>query len=128
MLVVVVLCIPAVVACARWLPITQMGAPTAASLGVDASRVRVVTVLTAVLLTAVTCAFVGPIGFIALCAPAIARPMLGHGAIGIGTSAAADLVAQFALPGLSVPVGVVTGAIGAVFLLWLLATSKGRTL
>ncbi|WP_318247097.1 FecCD family ABC transporter permease [Microbacterium gallinarum] len=135
-LVVVVLCIPAVVACARWLPITQMGAPTAASLGVDASRVRVVTVLTAVLLTAVTCAFVGPIGFIALCAPAIARPMLGHGAIGIGTSAAvgacllaaADLVAQFALPGLSVPVGVVTGAIGAVFLLWLLATSKGRTL
>ena len=33
-LVVVVLCITAVVACARWLPITQMGAPTAASLGV----------------------------------------------------------------------------------------------
>ncbi|MCH6229469.1 iron ABC transporter permease [Microbacterium sp. CFH 31415] len=135
-LVVVVLCTPAVVACARWLPITQMGAPTAASLGVKASRVRVVTVLTAVLLTAVTCAFVGPIGFIALCAPAIARPLLGHGAVGIGTGAAvgagllaaADLIAQFALPGLSVPVGVVTGAIGAVFLLWLLATSKGRNL
>ena len=65
-LVVVVLCVPAVLACARWLPITQMGAPTAASLGVKTSRVRVVTVLTAVLLTAVTCAFVGPIGFIAL--------------------------------------------------------------
>ena len=97
---------------------------------------RLVDVLTAVLLTAVTCAFVGPIAFIALCAPAIARPLLGHGAIGIGTSAAigagllaaADLVAQFALPGVSVPVGVVTGAIGAVFLLWLLATSKGRHL
>ncbi|WP_240642310.1 FecCD family ABC transporter permease [Microbacterium sulfonylureivorans] len=135
-LVAVVLATPAVIACARWLPITQMGASTAASLGVRASTVRIVTVLTAVLLTAVTCAFVGPIAFIALCAPAIARPLLGHGAVGIGTSAAigaglltaADLVAQFALPGMSVPVGVVTGAIGAVFLLWLLATSKGRHL
>jgi iron complex transport system permease protein len=79
---------------------------------------------------------VGPIAFIALCAPAIARPLLGHGAIGVGTSAAigaglltaADLVAQFAIPGYAMPVGVVTGAIGAVFLLWLLATSKGRNL
>lgn len=135
-LLVLVIATPAVVACARWLPITQMGAPTAASLGVRSSTVRLVTILTAVLLTAVTCAFVGPIAFIALCAPAIARPLLGHGAVGIGTSAAtgagllaaADLVAQFALPGVSVPVGVVTGAIGAVFLLWLLATSKGRHL
>lgn len=134
--VVVILAIPAVVACARWLPLTQMGASTAAALGVRTSTVRIVTVITAVVLTAVTCAFVGPIAFIALCAPAIARPLLGHGAVGIGTSAAigavllaaADLVAQFAIPGYSMPVGVVTGAIGAVFLLWLLATSKGRNL
>lgn len=134
--VVVILAIPAVVACARWLPLTQMGASTAAALGVRTSIVRIVTVITAVVLTAVTCAFVGPIAFIALCAPAIARPLLGHGAVGIGTSAAigavllaaADLVAQFAIPGYSMPVGVVTGAIGAVFLLWLLATSKGRNL
>lgn len=135
-LVTVVAATPAAIVCARWLPLTQMGAPTAASLGVRASTVRVVTVVTAVLLTAVTCAFAGPIAFVALCAPAIARPLLGHGAIGVGTSAAigaallaaADLVAQFAIPGFSVPVGVVTGAIGAVFLLWLLATSKGRHL
>lgn len=135
-LITVVLATPAVIACARWLPLTQMGPQTAASLGVRASTVRVVTVVTAVLLTAVTCAFAGPIAFVALCAHAIARPLLGHGAIGIGTSAAigavllaaADLVAQFAIPGFSVPVGVVTGAIGAVFLLWLLATSKGRHL
>lgn len=134
--VVLLLCVPAVVACARWLPLTQMGAATAASLGVRASTVRVIGVMTAVLLTAVTCAFAGPIAFIALCAPAIARPLLGHGAVGLGTSAAvgatllvsADLVAQFAFPGFSLPVGVVTGAIGAVFLLWLLATSKGRNL
>lgn len=130
------LALPAVVACARWLPLTQMGPATAASLGVRTDTVRLVAIGTAVLLTAVTCAFAGPISFVALCAPAIARPLLGHGAIGIGTSAAvgaallagADLIAQYALPGHSVPVGVVTGALGAVFLLWLLTTSKGRQL
>ena len=42
-LVVILLATPAVVACARWLPITQMGAPTAASLGVRTSTVRLLT-------------------------------------------------------------------------------------
>jgi iron complex transport system permease protein len=135
-LVVAIVTVPAVYVCARWLPLTQMGAATASSLGVRPETVRIVAVVTAVLLTAVTCAFAGPISFVALCAPAIARPLLGHGAIGLGTSAAvgaallaaSDLVAQFAIPGHSVPVGVVTGALGAIFLLWLLATSKGRNL
>lgn len=131
-----VLAAPVVAMCARWLPLTQMGAATAASLGVRPGAVRVAAIVTAVLLTAVTCAFAGPIAFVALCAPAIARPLLGHGAVAIGTSAGvgavllvgADLAAQFAIPGHAVPVGVVTGAIGAVFLLSLLATSKGRQL
>lgn len=134
--VVALVALPAVIASARWLPLTQMGTATAASLGVRSETVRLVAIGTAVLLTAVTCAFAGPISFIALCAPAIARPLLGHGAIGIGMSAAvgaallagADLIAQYALPGHSVPVGVVTGALGAIFLLWLLTTSKGRQL
>lgn len=128
--------LPAVVVSARWLPIAQLGAATAAGLGVSVTRVRLTAVIAAVLLTAVTCAFAGPISFIALCAPAIARSLLGHGSIAIGTSAitgaallaGADLVAQFAIPETSLPVGVVTGAIGAVFLLWLLASTKGRQL
>lgn len=135
-LTVAVLALPAVYACARWLPIAQLGPGAATSLGVRPGLVRIVAVLVAVLLTATTCAFVGPILFIALCAPAIARALLGHGAVGLGTSAAvgavllagSDLVAQYAIPGVSLPVGVVTGALGAVFLLWLLATSKGRHL
>lgn len=135
-LVVAVATTPAVVYAARWLPITQLGSSTAAGLGADATLVRVAAVGAAVLLTAVTCAFAGPISFIALCAPAIARSLLGHGALGVGASAvtgaalltAADLVAQFAIPGMALPVGVVTGALGAVFLLWLLASTKGRQL
>ncbi|MFG6401298.1 FecCD family ABC transporter permease [Microbacterium sp. P04] len=133
---VALVALPGVVLSARWLPITQLGAQTASGLGVRLSTVRLLAVISAVLLTAVTCAFAGPIAFVALCAPAIARSLLGHGALGIAASAltgavllvSADLVAQFALPGLSLPVGVVTGALGAVFLLWLLASTKGRQL
>lgn len=135
-IVVAVVAAPAVIACARWLPLVQLGRATAVSLGVRPDAVRLAAVVTAVLLTATSTAFVGPISFIALCAPAIARPLLGHGSLGIGTSAAvgaallatADLIAQYAVPGVSLPVGVVTGALGAVFLLWLLSTSKGRQL
>lgn len=134
--VVLLVSVPLLIACARWLPLHQMGVPAAASLGVAPRLVQPVAVGVAVLLTSSTAAFIGPVSFIALCAPAIARPLLRHGAIGIGTSAllgatilaAADLVAQFAIPGLQLPVGVVTGAVGAMFLLWLLATSKGRHL
>lgn len=134
--VVVIVSVPLLVMCQRWLPLHQMGAPAATALGVPPRLVQPVVVGVAVLLTASTAAFIGPVSFVALCAPAIARPLLRHGAIGIGTSAllgatilaAADLVAQFGIPGLQLPVGVVTGAIGSIFLLWLLATSKGRNL
>jgi len=96
--------------------------------------VRLAVIAAAVLLTATVCAFCGPISFVALCAPAIARSLRRGAAPSLGTSAlvgsvllvGADLVAQHAWPGRSIPVGAVTGALGAVFLLWLLATSKGR--
>lgn len=128
--------LPALALLARRLPVAILGDATATGLGVRPGAVRVAVILVAVLLTAVTCAFTGPISFVALCAPAIARPLVGHGSISITASAlvgaalltASDLVAQFALPGVAVPVGVVTGALGSMFLLWLLATSKGRAL
>lgn len=134
--VILAISVPVLVLSARWLPLHQMGVPAATSLGVPPRLVQPVAVCAAVLLTSSTAAFIGPVSFVALCAPAIARPLLGHGAIGIGTSAllgaailaSADLAAQFAIPGMQVPVGVVTGALGAAFLLWLLATSKGRHL
>ncbi|MBF4561033.1 iron chelate uptake ABC transporter family permease subunit [Microbacterium sp. VKM Ac-2870] len=133
---VLVLLVPGFVVAGRLLPISQLGRETANGLGIGTTQVRLVVVVSAVLLTAVTCAFVGPISFIALCAPAIARSLLRHGAVGLAASGvlgavlllAADLVAQFAIPGMSLPVGIVTGAVGALFLLWLLATSKGRQL
>lgn len=114
------------------LPALELGDPTAAGLGVHVSGARIAIVVVAVLPAAAAASLIGPVGFVALCAPAIARAVIGRGHAALGTSmalgalllCAADLVAQFAIPGTPVAVGVVTGAIGAPYLLWTLA--KGR--
>lgn len=104
---------------------------TAAALGVRVQRVRIGVLLTAVVLAAIAVGASGPIGFVALMAPQIARRLVGPGSISLIASAAvgaalvsaADLIAQYAVPGIPFPVGVVTGAIGAPYLAWLLTRS-----
>jgi len=44
--------------------------------------------------------------------------------VGAALMTAADLLAQHALPEMQLPVGVVTGLLGAIFLLWLLVTAS----
>lgn len=119
---------------ARPLQLSELGDPLVRGLGSQPAAVRAATVIVAVLLAASTAAFIGPVSFIALGAAPIARALVGRGALALPAAALtgaavlliADLVGQYALPGRSVPVGVVTGAVGAPYLLWLLASSKGR--
>lgn len=130
--IAVAIAIPAVVALSALLPYSALGDRTAEALGIGVRQLRATTLVTAVLLAASAVAFVGPIGFVALCAPAIARALIGHGSLGIVASAlsgavivaAADVVAQNSIPDMTVPVGVITGIVGAPYLLWLLATSS----
>ena len=72
-------------------------------------------------------AVVGPIAFVGFLAGPIARRLLpGRPAIGIGALVgavvvvAADYAAAYAIPGTALPVGVVTGLLGAPVLLWML--------
>jgi iron complex transport system permease protein len=92
----------------------------------------------AVALSAVAVAVAGPVAFVAFMAAPIARRLAGTGApalvpaalIGSMLVVAADLVGRHLLPGdVQVPVGVITGAVGAPYLIWLLATGErnGRT-
>jgi iron complex transport system permease protein len=114
------------------LGVLSLGDEVAASLGLRPDRAKVLLLLTAVLLTAGAVATAGPVAFVALMAAPIARRLVGSGRTALGPAAAigavvtlgADLVAQFALPGVTLPVGVVTGVVGAPYLLWLLA--RGR--
>ena len=132
----VAIALPGVVYASRVLPILQLGSATANGLGLADARARRVVVATAVILAAGAVSVVGPISFVALCAPAIARRTVGRGSNALTVSAlggalmlvVSDAAAQHLFAG-AVPTGVITGVIGAPYLLWLLATpTKGTAL
>ncbi|WP_395939860.1 FecCD family ABC transporter permease [Arthrobacter sp. CAN_C5] len=109
----------------------ELGDDTAASLGlrVEPSRLGLITV--GVALAAVATAAAGPVAFVAFLAGPIARRLVkgavsltAAGLVGAVIVLAADFVAANMIPGVSLPVGVVTGVLGAPFLLWLLVTAN----
>ncbi|TFD25506.1 FecCD family ABC transporter permease [Cryobacterium lyxosi] len=115
------------------LRVLQLGDDLATSLGVGAEHTRLVLLVVAVALAATATAAVGPLAFVAFVAAPIARRLLGTGGlaliptalIGALITTVADFTAQHLLPGqLELPAGIITGAIGAPYLLWLLATSN----
>ena len=123
--------VPVTALLARSLRVTELGEDTAAALGVPVRRSELLLLL-AVVLGAVAVAAAGPIAFVSFLAGPIARALNGGRATLLGSAltgavvvVAADYVADYLLADINFPVGVVTGAIGAPFLLWLLA--RGRT-
>ncbi|MFC4410073.1 FecCD family ABC transporter permease [Chungangia koreensis] len=99
----------------------------ATSLGVSTNRVRIMLLVSAVLIIALATATTGPIAFISFLAGPIARRIVGvgfsalipSGLIGVILVLAADLIGQFAFE-TRFPVGVITGIIGAPYLIFLL--------
>jgi iron complex transport system permease protein len=123
--------LPTTVGVARSLRVTELGGDVAAGLGVTPRRTDALLLL-AVVLTAVAVAAAGPVAFVSFLAGPIARALnggrttlAGAGLVGAAVVVAADYVADYLLADINFPVGVVTGALGAPFLLWLLA--RGRT-
>ncbi len=130
------LLLPAAALLARSLRGLEMGDDAAAGLGVRVAPSRLGLVVTAVLLAAVATAAAGPVAFVAFLSGPIARRMLrGAGSLAVSALVgavivlAADFTGANLFPlyltdGTSLPVGVVTGALGAPFLLWLLVTTN----
>jgi len=125
--------LPCVAVLAPRLRILQLGDEAAGGLGVGVERTRLGLILVAVILVAAGTAFAGPVAFVAFVSAPIARRMLRTGGLALVPSAlvgvllvlASDLFAQHLLPGAGqVPVGIVTGVVGAPYLLWLLATAN----
>lgn len=130
-LVALAVLVPLVALLARSLRVLELGDDTAAGLGVPV-RHRDLALLLGVLLVGVGVAAAGPIAFVAFMAGPMARLLMGGrtslvGAALVGATVvvASDHVADYLLSDTNFPVGVVTGALGAPFLLWLLAS--GRT-
>ncbi|MFG2731800.1 FecCD family ABC transporter permease [Streptomyces canus] len=124
--------VPLVLANARGLRMMEMGDDVSNALGVRVERVRLLLLVAAVLLTAAATAAAGPVSFVALTAPQLARrltrspgpnlvPSLCMGATLLVT---ADWVSQKVFGADQLPVGVVTGVLGGVYLLWLLVTER----
>jgi iron complex transport system permease protein len=115
--------LPASLLFARALDVLRLGEEMAAGLGVNVFRQRLLLMLVAIGLTAPVVATCGPIGFIALVAPHIARAILrGTDAtrvlprvmlIGAALLASADLLARQVFTPAELPVGLVVTALGA---------------
>ncbi|MEU4396376.1 iron chelate uptake ABC transporter family permease subunit [Kribbella sp. NPDC023855] len=132
MAVMLVVLIPVSVLLVHRLRVLQLGDETAYGLGLRVESSRLGLIVVGVLLAAVATAAAGPIGFVAFVAPPIARrltrspgpAMVASALIGALVVALSDLVAQHALGETQLPVGVVTGVIGAPYLMFLLARTN----
>ena len=121
----------------RELDALRLGEDTAAALGVRLARTRIIVIVAAVGMIAIATAATGPIAFISFLSGTIAARVIGSGGsllipsalIGAVLTLAGDYTGQFLLPS-RYPVGVVTGALGAPYLLYLIVRINriGRSL
>ncbi|MEV4335242.1 iron chelate uptake ABC transporter family permease subunit [Streptomyces sp. NPDC049597] len=132
LLIMCAVLLPVVLAHGRPLRMLEMGDDAAYGLGVPVERTRIVLMGSGVLFIAVATAAAGPISFVALSAPQLARrltrspgPNLAAAAVtGAALLLVADWVATNAFTDRQLPVGVVTGVLGGCYLLWLLVTER----
>ncbi|TDQ50726.1 FecCD family ABC transporter permease [Actinorugispora endophytica] len=117
----------------RALTMLEMGDDTARSLGVGVERARLALVVVSVLLSAIATAATGPILFVALAAPQLARRLTrssGPGLVPTALMGALLLVAgdfavqQRVLVADQLPVGTATGLLGGLYFVWLLASQR----
>ncbi|MGW5225928.1 FecCD family ABC transporter permease [Nocardia niigatensis] len=121
---------------ARTLAALRFGTDTTRVLGVRIQTQQAILIAASVGCAALATAAVGPLGFVGLAAPQIARrllrtpgePIIASALVGAIAVVGADLLARTAFP-VSLPVGVVTAAVGGPFLLYLLVrTNRKATL
>nr|WP_202426533.1 iron chelate uptake ABC transporter family permease subunit [Streptomyces sp. HUCO-GS316] len=132
LLVLCAVLVPLVLVNARGLRMMEMGDDVSYALGVRVERVRLLLMTAAVLLTAAATAACGPVSFVALTAPQLARRLtrspgpnlLPSLCMGAALLVTADWLSQWVFGADQLPVGVVTGVLGGVYLLWLLVTER----
>ncbi|AEN11604.1 MULTISPECIES: iron chelate uptake ABC transporter family permease subunit [unclassified Streptomyces] len=125
--------LPAVLWAARAQRTVSMDDDTATALGVRLGRVRLGLVALGVILASVATGTAGPVDFVALLAPQIARrttrtaqiPLLCSALLGAIVVVLGDLLARRLFSPTELPVGVLTAAVGAPYLIWLIIRGHG---
>lgn len=121
---------------ASWrLTALRLGEDRARSFGVDVKRLRVASLLRISLLASFAVAFVGPIGFIGLVGPHMARLCVGEdqrfllpasATVGALLLSLSSIASKLILPGVIVPVGIVTALVGVPVFVVLVFSRGGR--
>ncbi|NJM81085.1 MAG: iron ABC transporter permease [Tabrizicola sp.] len=108
----------------------SLGDETAASLGIEVGRFRLTVFVVCALITGVMVAFSGIIGFVGLMMPHLVRLLVGGDNARVLPASAlagavfliwADALARVAVAPEDMPIGVVTGLVGGLFFIWMMA-------
>ncbi|QLF93205.1 iron ABC transporter permease [Pseudomonas sp. ABC1] len=133
--VVLALCLPFSLRRAWAMTTLRAGEDQARSAGIAVDRLRMVVLLRVSLLAAVAVAFVGTISFVGLVAPHIARLLLGEdhrfylpgsALVGALMLSLASIASKALIPGLVIPVGIVTALVGIPLFMGLILSQRRR--
>ena len=133
--IVIALGVALAVLLARRIDAFVFGEETAATLGVDPERTTIAVIVAAALLTGAAVALAGLVGFVGLVVPHALRPIVGAGhrrlviasfLAGASALVLADTGARSIIAPAELPVGVLTGLVGAPFFLLLLVRARRR--
>jgi ABC-type Fe3+-siderophore transport system permease subunit len=114
---------------AKPLDLIGLGDEAATGFGVQLTKVRTLTIALSVLLTGISVSVIGPVTFVGLMAPHLARRLVGgahlvlipaSALVGAIVVTLADTLGRGLAPPLEIPVGILTAVIGAPYFLWLL--------
>lgn len=113
--------------CSRWLDVLPLGAEQSAALGINVNRARLVLLTLVAVLTVVATLVVGPLSFVGLMAPHIARlfgfnnarsHILSAGMFGMILMLLADWLGRQLLYPQEIPAGLMASIIGGLYLMW----------
>ncbi|WP_317179927.1 FecCD family ABC transporter permease [Lelliottia amnigena] len=134
LVVVLLIVVPLSLKNAWRLTALRLGEDRAVSFGINVRKLRLTTLLRISIISALTVAFVGPVGFIGLVAPHISRMMFGEdhrfylpGSMLIGALvlSLASVLSKNIVPGVIIPVGIVTSLVGVPFFLSIIIRHRG---
>lgn len=117
----------------KYLQVLELGDEFATTLGIRLNLVRIILILSAVFLIAFATSTTGPIAFVAFLAGPIASKIVGRGSSNVLASGlvgallvlSSDMIGQYVFS-TRFPVGVITGILGAPYMLFLLICINRR--
>jgi len=125
-----------IVALHRHIDALLLGDESAASLGVNVDKLRLLMLGLCAALSATIVAYCGGIGFVGLMIPHIVRRLLGVTTLKLVLGSAliggsfliwVDIIARSALTDAEIPIGIITSALGSVFFLFIMIQSRHST-